>query len=36
MENEDERAIDYLEQFIPKMAQVAVRMACWQALASGW
>ncbi len=35
MENDDERVIDYLEQFIPEMAQAAVSLAYWQALASG-
>lgn len=34
MENYDERMIDYLEQFIPEMAQAAVSIAYWQALAS--
>ena len=35
MENDGERVIDYLEQFIPEMAQAAVRIAYWQALSSG-
>lgn len=35
MENDDERVIDYLEQFIPEMAQAAVKIAYWQALSSG-
>ncbi len=30
-----EQAIDYLEQFIPEMADAAVRSAYWQALAAG-
>lgn len=35
MENYDERMIDYLEQRIPEMAQVAVRIAYWQAPSFG-
>lgn len=35
MENDGERVIDYLEQFIPHMAQAAVKIAYWQALSSG-
>ena len=35
MENYDERMTDYLEQYIPEMAQAAVSIAYWQALASG-
>ncbi len=35
MENDNEKAIEYLEQHIPEMAQAAVKQAYWQALASG-
>lgn len=35
MDNDDEKIIDYLEKHIPEMAQAAVKLACWQALASG-
>lgn len=35
MENDNEKVIDYLEQYIPEMAQAAVKQAYWQALASG-
>ena len=35
MENEQEKAIEYLEKHIPEMAEAAVRQAYWQALASG-
>lgn len=35
MENDDEKTIDYLEKHIPEMAQAAVKLAYWQALASG-
>lgn len=34
MEN-NEKAIDYLEEHIPEMAEAAVKQAYWQALASG-
>lgn len=32
---ENEKAIDYLEEHIPEMAEAAVKQAFWQALASG-
>lgn len=35
MENEQEKAIEYLEKHIPEMAEAAVKQAYWQALASG-
>jgi len=35
MENEQEKAIEYLEKHIPEMAEAAVRAAYWQALALG-
>ncbi len=35
MENDDEKVIDYLEKYIPEMAQAAVKQAYWHALASG-
>lgn len=35
MENDNEKAIEYLEKHIPEMAQAAVKQAYWQALASG-
>lgn len=35
MENHNEKMIDYLENHIPEMAQAAVKLAYWQALASG-
>lgn len=35
MENDNEKAIEYLEKHIPEMAEAAVRQAYWQALASG-
>lgn len=35
MENDNEKVIDYLEKYIPEMAQAAVKQAYWQALASG-
>jgi len=35
MENEQEKAIEYLEKHIPEMAEAAIRTAYWQALASG-
>ena len=31
----DEKAIDYLEEHIPEMAEAAVKQAYWQVLASG-
>jgi hypothetical protein len=31
----DEKAIDYLEQHIPELAESAMKQAYWQALASG-
>ncbi len=34
MEN-NEKAIDYLEEHIPELAEAAVKQAYWQALASG-
>ena len=34
MEN-NEKAIQYLEEHIPEMAEAAVKQAYWQALASG-
>lgn len=35
MENDNEKIIDYLEKYIPEMAQATVKQAYWQALASG-
>ena len=35
VENEQEKAIEYLEKHIPEMAEAAVKQAYWQALASG-
>jgi hypothetical protein len=35
MENNQEKAIEYLEKHIPEMAEAAVKQAYWQALASG-
>ncbi len=35
MENDNEKVIDYLEKYIPEMAQAAVKQAYWQALSSG-
>lgn len=35
MENDNEKAIEYLENHIPEMAEAAVKQAYWQALASG-
>jgi len=35
MENDNEKVIDYLEQYIPEMAEAAVKQVYWQALASG-
>jgi hypothetical protein len=35
MENNIEKSIEYLEKHIPEMAEVAVKQAYWQALASG-
>lgn len=35
MENNNEKAIEYLEKHIPEMVQAAVKQAYWQALASG-
>ena len=31
----DATALDYLEQYIPEMAELATRQAFWQTLASG-
>lgn len=31
----DDKAIDYLEQHIPELAEAATKQAYWQALASG-
>ncbi|HMS40586.1 MAG TPA: hypothetical protein PKE69_10190 [Pyrinomonadaceae bacterium] len=31
----DEKTIDYLEQFIPELAEAATKQAYWQTLASG-
>jgi hypothetical protein len=32
---DNEKAIDYLEEHIPELAEAAVKQAYWQALASG-